>query len=265
MLELSFSTILDFLIIGFLGWRVAWMIRGTRAMSIFIGLIVLAFTFLLSTILKLNFTHKALSYFFDHLILIVIILFQEEIRRTLADVGRRANLFTNRKSQSMKDIAEAVARVSTQMAKEQIGGLIVIEREDKLKNIMDTGSEINARVKPEVIYSFFLPGSPIHDGAIIISNGEIAAAGCLLPLSKDTNLNKRYGTRHRAAIGLTEETDALVILISEEMGIVNLVKNGKINSNLSENEIKQALLLLQDKSSEEPVKETFLKKLFKRS
>lgn len=215
-------------------------------MSIFIGLIILGVTYSLSHLLGLKYTQKILSYFFDNVILIVILLFQEEIRLALADVGRRASVFTNNRVKSLKEISESIAVVTEQMAKEHIGGLIVLEREDRLTNIINTGSHLYAQVRPELIYSIFLPAGPIHDGAIVISNGEIAAAGCILPLSKDTNLNKTYGTRHRAAIGLTQATDAVVVLVSEEAGQVHLVINGKVNTNLSSTELKQALSVLQD-------------------
>lgn len=243
---LSLPRIFDLCLIGLLLWRVGLLIRGSRAMSIFIGLIILGVTYSLSHLLGLKYTQKILSYFFDNVILIVILLFQEEIRLALADVGRRASVFTNNRVKSLKEISESIAVVTEQMAKEHIGGLIVLEREDRLTNIINTGSHLYAQVRPELIYSIFLPAGPIHDGAIVISNGEIAAAGCILPLSKDTNLNKTYGTRHRAAIGLTQATDAVVVLVSEEAGQVHLVINGKVNTNLSSTELKQALSVLQD-------------------
>jgi diadenylate cyclase len=244
---LSLSSVFDLCLIGLLLWRLGLMIKGTRAMSIFVGLIILGTTYTVSNVMGLKYTHKILSYFFDNVILIVILLFQEEIRLALADVGRRASIFSNNRVKSLKDMSEAIATVTEQMAKEHIGGLIVIEREDRLKNIIATGSQLYAQIKPELIYSIFLPNSPIHDGAIVIANGEITAAGCILPLSKDTNLNKKYGTRHRAAIGLTQATDAIVVLISEEAGQVHLVMNGKVNTNLSAMELKQALAVIQSK------------------
>lgn len=265
---ISLAGLFDISLIGLLLYRVGLMIRGTRAMSIFLGLIILAMTYSISNVLGLKYTHQVLSYFFDHLILIVILLFQEEIRLTLADVGRRASLFSNKRVKSLKEISESIAQVTEQMAKENIGGLIVIEREDRLKNIIDTGSSLFAQVKPELIYAIFLPTSPIHDGAIVISQGEIAAAGCILPLSKDTNINKRYGTRHRAAIATSKAHDCVVVIVSEETGQVNLAVNGKLNTNLSPTELKEALSVLQ---SREPAKQnliqqlaTGIKKIFKK-
>lgn len=246
---ISIANLFDFALVGLLIYRVGLMIKGTRAMSIFLGIIILGTTYSLTKVLGLKYTYHILSYFFDHLIFIVILLFQEEIRLTLADVGRRASLFSNKRGKSLKEIAESIAQVTEQMAKEHIGGLIVIEREDRLKSIIDTGSGLYAQIKPELIYAIFLHGSPIHDGAIVISQGEIAAAGCILPLSKDTNLNKRYGTRHRAAIATSQAYDCIVVVVSEESGQVNLAVNGKLNTNLSANELKQALAVLQSKEN----------------
>lgn len=143
-------------------------------------------------------------------------------------------------------MVDEIARAATQLAKERIGALIVIERETGLKNFIDTGSKLESKVKSELIYAIFIQSSPIHDGAVIIREGRLAAAGCFLPLSKDPNIDKRYGTRHRAALGLTEDTDAIVVLVSEEAGEAHLVKNGKITTNLSEQELRQSLSALLD-------------------
>ena len=122
----------------------------------------------------------------------------------------------------------------------------MIERETGLKNFIDTGSKLDSKVKSELLYSIFIQSSPIHDGAVIVTGGRIAAAGCFLPLSKDPNIDKRYGTRHRAALGLTEDSDAIVVLVSEEAGEAHLVKNGKLTTNLSEEELRQSLSALLD-------------------
>ena len=145
-------------------------------------------------------------------------------------------------------MVDEIARSATRLARERIGGLIVIERETGLKNFIDTGSKLDSKVKAELLYSIFVPVSPIHDGAVIITGGRIAAAGCFLPLSKDPNIDKKYGTRHRAALGLTEDTDAIVILVSEEAGEAHLVKGGKLTTNLNEQEIVQSLTALLDLS-----------------
>src|SRR3984957_2315560 len=190
-------------------------------------------------------THWLLSYFFDYLILIVIVLFQDDLRRALTHVGKNP-FISGASAEEEREMVDEIARAATRLAKERIGALIVIERETGLKNFIDTGSKLDSRVKSELLYSIFLTSSPIHDGAVIITGGRIAAAGCFLPLSKDTNIDKRYGTRHRAALGLTEDTDAIVVLVSEEAGEAHLVKNGRITTNLNEQELRQSLAALLD-------------------
>jgi uncharacterized protein (TIGR00159 family) len=246
-LQLSFRLIdlLDVGIVAFIVYRVLLLIRGTRAMQMVTGLGILGIAFFLSSAFELFTTHWVLSYFFDYLILIVIVLFQDDLRRALTHVGKNP-FFSAASAEEEREMVDEIARAATRLARERVGALIVIERETGLKNFIDTGSKLDSRVKAELIYSIFIPISPIHDGAVIITGGRIAAAGCFLPLSKDPNIDKRYGTRHRAALGLTEDSDAIVILVSEEAGEAHLVKNGKITTNLSEQEIRQSLSALLD-------------------
>ncbi|MCM0606092.1 MAG: diadenylate cyclase CdaA [Xanthomonadaceae bacterium] len=235
--------VLDVGIVALIVYRLLLLIRGTRAMQMLTGLGILGIGFFLSSTFELFTTHWLMSYFFDYLILIVIVLFQDDLRRALTHVGRNP-FFAGTTDIEEREMIEEVARSASRMAKERIGALIVIERETGLKNFIDTGSYIDSKVKSELIYSIFVPNSPIHDGAVILTNGRIAAAGCFLPLSKDPNIDKRYGTRHRAALGLTEDTDAVVVLVSEEAGEAHLVKNGKLMTNLNEAELIQSLSAL---------------------
>jgi diadenylate cyclase len=223
------------------------LIKGTRAMQMLTGLGILGIGFFLSSSLELFTTHWLLSYFFDYLILIVIVLFQDDLKRALTHVGKNP-FFAGASAEEEREMVDEIARAATRLARERIGALIVLERETGLKNFIDTGSKLDSRVKSELLYSIFVQNSPIHDGAVIITGGRLAAAGCFLPLSKDPNIDKRYGTRHRAALGLTEDSDAIVILVSEEAGEAHLVKNGKITTNLNEQELKQSLAALLDLS-----------------
>lgn len=209
------------------------------------GLGILGIGFYISSTLELFTTHWLFSYFFDYLILIVIVLFQDDLRRALTHVGKNP-FFSAASAEEEREMVDDIARASTRLAREKIGALIVIERETGLKNFIDTGSRLDSRVKAELIYAIFVPTSPIHDGAVIITGGRVAAAGCFLPLSKEPNIDKRYGTRHRAALGLTEDTDAIVVLVSEEAGEAHLVKSGKITTNLNEQELRQSLAALLD-------------------
>jgi uncharacterized protein (TIGR00159 family) len=232
-------------IVAFIVYRILLLIKGTRAMQMLTGLGILGIGFFMSSTFELFTTHWLLSYFFDYLILIVIVLFQDDLRRALTHVGKNP-FFATSSAEEEREMVDEIARAATRLARERIGGLIVIERETGLKNFIDTGSQLDSRVKSELIYSIFVPTSPIHDGAVIVTGGRIAAAGCFLPLSKDPNIDKRYGTRHRAALGLTEDSDAIVVLISEEAGEAHLVKNGKITTNLNEAELRQSLSALLD-------------------
>ncbi len=243
--SLRLIDLLDVGIVAFIVYRVLLLIKGTRAMQMLTGLGILGIGFFLSSSFELFTTHWLLSYFFDYLILIVIVLFQDDLRRALTHVGKNP-FFSSASAEEEREMVDEIARAAVRLARERIGALIVLERETGLKNFIDTGSKLDARVKAELLYSIFVPASPIHDGAVIVTNGRLAAAGCFLPLSKDPNIDKRYGTRHRAALGLTEETDAIVVLVSEEAGEAHLVKNGKITTNLNEQEIRQSLAALLD-------------------
>lgn len=234
-------------IVALIVYRILLLIRGTRAMQMLTGLGILGIGFYLSSMFELFTTHWLFSYFFDYLILIIIVLFQDDLRRALTHVGKNP-FFSSSSAEEEREMIDEIARAATRLARERIGALIVIERETGLKNFIDTGSRLDSRVKAELIYSIFVPNAPIHDGAVIITAGRIAAAGCFLPLSKDPYIDKRYGTRHRAALGLTEDADAIVVLVSEEAGEAHLVKNGKLTTNLTEQEIQQSLTALLDVS-----------------
>lgn len=237
--------LLDIGIVAFIVYRILLLIKGTRAMQMLTGLGILGIGFFLSSTLELFTSHWLLSYFFDYLILIVIVLFQDDLRRALTHVGKNP-FFAGASAEEEREMVDEIARAATRLARERIGALMVIERETGLKNFIDTGSKLDSRVKAELLYSIFVPTSPIHDGAVIVTGGRLAAAGCFLPLSKDPNIDKRYGTRHRAALGLTEDSDAIVVLVSEEAGEAHLVKNGRITTNLTEQELRQSLAALLD-------------------
>ncbi|MBC7690146.1 MAG: TIGR00159 family protein [Methylotenera sp.] len=243
--SLRLIDLLDVGLVAFIVYRVLLLIKGTRAMQMLTGLGILAIAFFLSSTFELFTTHWVLSHFFDYLVLIVIVLFQDDLRRALTHVGKNP-FFSGASAEEEREMVDEIARAATRLARERIGALIVIERETGLKNFIDTGSKLDSKVKAELLYSIFVQNSPIHDGAVIVTGGRLAAAGCFLPLSKDPNIDKRYGTRHRAALGLTEDSDAIVVLVSEEAGEAHLVKNGKITTNLSEQELRQSLAALLD-------------------
>ena len=163
--------------------------------------------------------------FWSQIVLAVVILFQPEIRRTLAQVGQN-NLFRSLSPVEGSKFIEETVKAAVSMANKRIGALIVLERDTDLSTIVEMGTELDAKVTKEILVSIFLPYSPIHDGAAIIRNGRIVAAGCFLPLTLSSNISKSFGTRHRAAIGLTEESDAIVVVVSEETGEISVVSSG---------------------------------------
>ena len=168
--------------------------------------------------------------FWSQIVLALVILFQPEIRRTLARVGER-HLFRSLSEVEGSKFIEETVKAAVNMANKRIGALIVLERDTDLSTIVEMGTELDAKVTKEILVSIFLPYSPIHDGAAIIRNGRIIAAGCFLPLTLSSNLSKALGTRHRAAVGLTEESDAVAIVVSEETGEISVVMNGAIEHN----------------------------------
>lgn len=237
----------DIFLVAIVVYRVFLILRGTHAIQMITGLLFLGVFFFLSSHFELFTIHWILRAFFDYLFFIVIVLFQDDLRRALAYVGK--NPFVSSKTEELDRImVEEVAKAATQMANDRYGGLIVIERETGLKNFIDTGAKLDAAVRSELIYSIFIPTSPIHDGAVIIKDGKIASAGCFLPLTKNPNIEKSYGTRHRAAIGLTEDTDAVVVLVSESLGATYLVKGGRISAKLNEEELANSLSVILELS-----------------
>lgn len=212
-------------------------------MQMLLGLGVVGLGFFVSSTFGLFTTHWLLSHFFDYLIVIIIVLFQDDLRRALTHVGK-TSVFTRSVSEAEKERLHELCKAASMLAAQKRGALLVIERDTGLKNFIETGSSIDSQVNSELIVSLFQPASPLHDGAVIISGDRVAAAACFLPLSQDPDIDKRFGTRHRAAVGLSEETDAIVIIVSEETGHIQLVSGGKITTNLDEETLFRSLSII---------------------
>lgn len=206
-----------------------------------VGLGVLFCLFWLGITFKLYSLNWVLAHFFDSFFIIVIVLFQDQFRSALASVGTRRNIMSvfakNEQDFEIDEVVDACGALS----KEKIGALIVLERKHGLLNFVNTGTRLDSRIHSDIIYSIFESSSSLHDGAIIIQNGKIAAAGCFLPLSKNHDIERHLGTRHRAALGLTEGTDALVVTVSEETGKINLCVEGIFYLCKNEKELGQYL------------------------
>jgi len=223
--------VLDILIVAVVLYNLFLLIRGTRAIQMLLGLTVLLLAYFAAVKIGLYTVSWVLQNFLGAAVLVVIILFQPEFRRVLANVGRAPLLRLFNPGKEEQVIQEIVKAVQS-LAARRVGALIAIQRESDLANHVEGGVPVDATVSRELLFSIFLPASPIHDGAVVVQGARIAQAGCLLPLSEDLELPKEYGTRHRAAIGLTEGTDAVVIVVSEETGAISMATEGRIRRSL---------------------------------
>jgi len=238
--QLRWQDVLDIGIIAFIVYRLIRMMRGTRAMQMVIGLVIVLLVYVGSQQLGLFTLNWVLDNFLGSIILVVIVIFQSDIRRALTQVGMTP-LFSGPDRIEHGQALEEIAKAVVSMAGKRVGALIVIEREVGLNDYIEVGTPLDARVSRELIESIFLPRSPIHDGALVIRKGRMAAARCILPLSEDSMLSPELGTRHRAAVGLTEQTDAAAVVVSEEHGKISLVVDGKVTQNLDEPQLRGAL------------------------
>jgi diadenylate cyclase len=216
------------------------LIRGTRAVPMLIALAMVYGLYIVSDGLEIYTVNVLLSNVLSWAIVIVVIVFQNDIRRMLAQVGS-GPLFSRQVRAALVQAVEEVVKAVGQLANAGVGALIVLENEIGLGEYVDAGTPIDARVTRELLVSIFVPGSPVHDGALVIQHGRIMAAGCLLPLTTNPNLSKTLGTRHRAAIGLTEECDAVVLVASEEDGTISVVHQGTITRDVDPGTLRVTL------------------------
>ena len=228
---------LDVTIVAYLVYRILLVLKDTRAFQVLIGLLLIALIYIFSEFFQLYTLNWILKKFLSPLIVIIIILFQDDIRRGLARVGK--NPFF-RRVQEAEYLGELVT-TATSLARKKIGALIVVEREAKLKAWLESGVEVDAKITKEVLTSIFLPTSPVHDGAVVIRHGRVLAAGVILPLTQDQRISKALGTRHRAALGISEVTDAIVIVVSEEDGSISLVTAGNLQRDLDGVDLRKAI------------------------
>jgi len=229
----------DIGVIAFIVYQILVLIRGTRAARMLLGLGVVFLVFLSSQIFDLYTVNWVLDNFLSSILLIIVVIFQHDIRRALTQVG--SGPFFGREPGMQGQDVEEIVRAAVALASKRIGGLIAFERGVGLNEYIEGGTKVDSRISREIIVSIFLTSSPIHDGAIIVHQGRLAAAGCFLPLTTNPNVSKTLGTRHRAAIGLTEETDAVVIVVSEEDGRISLVQSGRLTRDLDAANLRERL------------------------
>lgn len=232
--------LLEVVILSFAFYRLFLLIQGTRAVQMLIGLLIIFGAAFVSLKLGLHTINWIFSNFLGVLVLAVIVLFQPEMRRALANMGRAPffqKLYSPAKAQALEELAKSAVFLATR----RIGALIVIQKETEVANYVEEGVALDARISKELLTSIFLPNSPIHDGAVLVREDRVLMAGAFLPLSLDPKISKDLGTRHRAAIGISEETDAVVIVVSEETGIISLVSDGQIQRNLDALTLREQL------------------------
>ncbi len=228
-MEFRWQDAVDIILMSIILYRLLLIIKGTRAAQMLVGLGVLLLASILSRYFELYTVDWLIQSFWTHIVIAIIILFQPEIRRALAQMGETHFLHTLTSAEELKSLDEII-KATVALSNRKIGAIIAIERETNLKDFVEMGTPLDAKVSKEVLLSIFHPTSPIHDGAVVIKGNRIVAAGCFLPIATDTDISKSLGTRHRAGIGLSEETDAVVILVSEETGAISMAINGKLES-----------------------------------
>ena len=240
------TVIVDVSIVIFLAYHLLKIVKDSRAWQLTKGISLLVIATWLSDLLNLHILNYILSAVMNWGVILLIIIFQPEIRRALEQLGTNkfTKLFGMEKdviTKTKEDIYKIVI-AATELAKNRIGALIVMERDIKIKDIISTGIEINSEVSPQLLVNIFTPNTPLHDGAVIISENRIIAAACMLPLASDTDIAKELGTRHRAAIGISKESDSLAIVVSEETGKISVAKDGTLIADVREDVLKKILI-----------------------
>ena len=241
------SLILDIAIVVFLAYQLLRIVKDSRAWQLVKGIALLIIATALSKVLNLYILNYILSAVMNWGVILIIIIFQPEIRRALEQLGgtnRFSRFFGFDKdiiTKTKEDIYKIVIAVY-ELAKNKTGALIVIERDIQIKDIIATGIPMNSEVSPQLLVNIFVPNTPLHDGAVVISNNKIAAAACMLPLASDKDIAKELGTRHRAGIGISKESDSIAIIVSEETGKVSVAKDGTLIADVREDVLKKILI-----------------------
>ncbi len=244
--SVGITDVLDIAIITFLVYKLLGFIRETRAEQLAKGLLLLVVATVLSKWMHLYTLHWLLSGLISAGLVAIVVIFQPELRRALEYLGRSriTNIFGEVDKEEAKRIVGQFVEAVDSMSASRTGALIVIEREISLNDIVETGTVIDSQITAQMIGTIFYEGTPLHDGAVIVRGDKLYAAGCVLPLTQNKELNKELGTRHRAGIGITENSDALVIIVSEETGIISIAQNGKLTRFLDGKTIEKKLLNL---------------------
>ncbi|HVA93990.1 MAG TPA: diadenylate cyclase CdaA [Candidatus Dormibacteraeota bacterium] len=238
--RLDLRGVVDILIVATLIYYLLKLLRGTRAVQMLVAIALLVFFYWGAQWARLEMVEWLLTTLLPYVAIALIILFQPEIRRALSRVGRNLSVMEFA-SHSPKGNYDDIVMAAEYFSQNRIGALIVVERQAGLRTYIESGIPLDARLSYDLLLSIFRPGSPLHDGAVIIEGSRVAAAGCFLPLSLNPLISKQLGTRHRAAIGITEDSDCVVVLVSEETGSISVASGGSIETNLSPEELGDRL------------------------
>lgn len=238
--SINIIDVLDIAIISFLIYRVLLLIKGTIALRMTLGVVFILIFSSFSNLFGFKATSWVLNNLTGYLFLSIIILFQPEMRRALAIIGD-TKVF-NKQDRISRETIDEIVKAVTILANKQIGALIVIQREIDLLPYIQVGTTLNSELNKDILVSIFIPYSPLHDGAVIVIDGKIVYAGSILPLTKRIDIDKKFGTRHRAALGITEETDSVCIVVSEERGTITVSYRGNFTSELDADSLKETLI-----------------------
>jgi diadenylate cyclase len=239
--SLSIRDIIDIALVSYITYRFLLLMRGTRGAQMTFGIVVLLIFYGVTRYYRLTTVQWLLSNLLTYIVFGIIVLYQNEIRRALTNIGSTPLIGHYRKRGDKKEGFEEIILAATTLASKKIGALIVVERDIGLRNYAESGIALDAVLTYDLLVTIFSPNTPLHDGAVIVQRSRIIAAGCFLPLTLDPYLSKELGTRHRAAIGITEETDAVAVIVSEETGIISLVVGGIIERGLDGESLRDRL------------------------
>ncbi|HXA48770.1 MAG TPA: diadenylate cyclase CdaA [Candidatus Acidoferrum sp.] len=236
----TFIDVIDILLVAVLVYEALMVVRGTRAGHILIGILTMVTIYTAAVMFGLEALRSVLSFIVPYLGLAIIVLFQSEIRRTLARIGRK-NWFGLGRSFRTPEAVNEIMLAAERFSEHKIGALIVLERDIGLRTFIESGVSLEARVSRDLLISIFQPGLPLHDGAVVVQKDRIAAAACFLPLTTNPQLSRKLGTRHRAAIGITEETDCLALVVSEETGRISVASFGELIQGLEMRDVAERI------------------------
>jgi diadenylate cyclase len=267
----SLGDFLDVILVAFVIYSAIKFIRDTRAFQLVKGVILLATVYFIVSLFNMEASKYLLSLLFGNLLIILVIIFSPEIRHAIESVGRSSvsnisllnfkNRDENAIQESIKDSINCVCKACGDLSDKNIGALIVFERETMLGEISKTGTMLDATVTTELICNIFFPKAPMHDGAVILKDGRVVSAGCILPLTDKSDVSSELGTRHRAAIGMSESSDALVVVVSEETGQISIAERGRLKRNISDGDLREilsrAMIKINDKENSK------IKKIFR--